>query len=70
MTEASWLNCIRKLVAGCLSASIAFAARGGLAAALTGPTLHLDYGHGQALHNPVSQFMYFVPLISPEPVAA
>jgi hypothetical protein len=34
-----------------------------------GPTLQLDYGHGTPQANPVSQFMYFVPLISPEPVS-
>ena len=40
-----------------------------LAAAPAGPTLWLDYGHGAPTANSVSQFMYFVPLISPEPVA-
>ncbi|HEY5346223.1 MAG TPA: hypothetical protein VIK62_07765 [Verrucomicrobiae bacterium] len=39
------------------------------AAAPTGPTLHFDYGHGELRDNPVSKFMYFVPLISPEPVS-
>lgn len=34
-------------------------------AAPTGPTLHLDYGHGQPQENSVCKFMYFVPLISP-----
>ncbi|HZI33526.1 MAG TPA: hypothetical protein VFF11_14395, partial [Candidatus Binatia bacterium] len=38
-----------------------------LAAAPTGPTLQLDYGHGQPLENSVCKFMYFVPLISPGP---
>lgn len=47
-----------------------FAAAGRVAAMPAGPTLHLDYGHGQPLANPISQFMYFVPLISPEPVVA
>jgi len=42
---------------------------GRLAAAPSGPTLHLDYGHGEPHSNPISQFMYFVPLISPEPVS-
>ena len=42
---------------------------GRLAAAPPGPTLHLDYGHGESHSNPISQFMYFVPLISPEPVS-
>ena len=34
----------------------------------TGPTLRLDYGVGDQGFNPVSDFMYFVPLISPEHV--
>jgi hypothetical protein len=33
-----------------------------------GPTLHLDYGRGKSPGNPVAEFMYFVPLISLEPV--
>ncbi len=37
--------------------------------AVTGPTLHFDYGSGQAVENPLSKFMYFVPLISPDPIA-
>jgi len=40
-----------------------------LAAAPTGPTLHFNYGDGQPLDNPLSKFMYFVPLISPDPIA-
>jgi hypothetical protein len=36
--------------------------------AATGPTVRLDYGRGQSAGNPVASFMYFVPLISPEPV--
>lgn len=39
------------------------------AAAPTGPTLRLNDGHGEAGENPVGDFMYFVPLISPEPVS-
>ena len=46
-----------------------FAACSRVDAALDGPTLHLDYGRGQ-LANPIGQFMYFVPLVSPEPVIA
>ena len=42
---------------------------GRLAAAPTGPTLQFDYGHGELRENLVSKFMYFVPLISPEPVS-
>ena len=33
-----------------------------------GPTLHLDYGVGSQTTNPVTDFMYFAPLISPEHV--
>ena len=40
-----------------------------LMAALTGPTLKFDYGSGKPLDNPLSQFMYFVPLITPEQVS-
>ena len=36
--------------------------------AATGPTIRLDVGHDSSLGNPVAAFMYFVPLISPEPV--
>ena len=35
----------------------------------TGPTLHFDYGSRQAPANPLIHFMYFVPLISPQPVS-
>lgn len=41
---------------------------GRAAAAPTGPTIRLDYGHGPAQTNPVTGFMYFVPLIASEPV--
>lgn len=51
------------VVAFFLFATITFAA------AATGPTLQLDYGHGEPRENPVTKFMYFVPLISPEPVS-
>jgi hypothetical protein len=36
----------------------------------TGPTIRLDYGRDQACGNPIASFMYFVPLISPEPVSS
>ena len=42
---------------------------GWLMAAPTGPTLRLDYGDGKPLENPLDQFMYFVPLISPDPIS-
>jgi hypothetical protein len=34
-----------------------------------GPTLRLDYGRGESPGNPVAALMYFVPLISLEPVS-
>ena len=37
-----------------------------LAASTNGPTVRLDYGQGVPQTNAVSEFMYFVPLISPE----
>ena len=40
-----------------------------LPAAPTGPTLQFSYGGGNPRENPLSQFMYFVPLISPDPIA-
>jgi hypothetical protein len=36
---------------------------------LAGPTLQLNYGRGESQGNPVAEFMYFVPLISLEPVS-
>ena len=40
-----------------------------LHAELTGPALRFDYGQGRPLDNPLSSFMYFVPLIAPEQVS-
>jgi hypothetical protein len=40
----------------------------GLAAPPTGPTLQLDHDPAHPPVNPLAEFMYFVPLISPEPV--
>ena len=42
---------------------------GQLLAAPNGPTLHFDYGTSQPQENPLDKFMYFVPLISPDPIA-
>ena len=59
-----------RITAGrCLAAMLVLFAAGTLAAAPAGPTLQLDYGCGRPYSNAVSQFMYFVPLISPEPVS-
>jgi hypothetical protein len=38
--------------------------------ATTGPTIGLDYGRDKSPGNPMASFMYFVPLISPEPVSS
>src|SRR5215470_12895565 len=38
--------------------------------AATGPTIRLDYGRDPSPGNPIASFMYFVPLISPEPVSS
>jgi hypothetical protein len=35
-----------------------------------GPTIHLRYGPEETAATPVADFMYFVPLISPEPVSS
>ncbi|HXJ75384.1 MAG TPA: hypothetical protein VNM37_21190, partial [Candidatus Dormibacteraeota bacterium] len=37
--------------------------------AANGPTIRLDFGHDASPGNTVASFMYFVPLISPEPVS-
>ena len=50
------------------SATLATLSSGGPPAA-TGPTLNLNYGSGVNAGNPLAEFMYFVPLIAPEPVA-
>jgi hypothetical protein len=42
---------------------------GRLPAAPTGPTLQFNYRDGRPLDNPLYKFMYFVPLISPDPIA-
>ena len=41
---------------------------GRLLAALTGPTLHFEDQRGTGPENPLNDFMYFIPLISPEAV--
>jgi len=51
------------------TAALFFLATATLTAAPSGPTLQLDYGHGEPQDNPITRFMYFVPLISPEPVS-
>jgi hypothetical protein len=59
-----------KFPARLLAALVVFSFLAGrLPAAPTGPTLHFDYGSGRPLENPLCKFMYFVPLISPDPIA-
>lgn len=53
-----------RLLAGLLGIFLA----GHAVAAPTGPTLEFDYTPGLSPTNLICQFMYFVPLISPEPV--
>lgn len=48
--------------------AISCCAAGILAAAPTGPTLQLGYDPHQPRENPLGKFMYFVPLISLEPI--
>jgi hypothetical protein len=52
-----------------MMAAIFFFMADGLIAAPTGPTLHFDYGVGKPIDNPLYKFMYFVPLISPDPIS-
>lgn len=49
--------------------ALAMLTAGGVGAGLTGPTLQFDYGVGQPMTNALAEFMYFVPLISPERVS-
>ncbi len=51
------------------TASSAGAAPKPVAEATTGPTLRLDYGNRDGKGSPVADFMYFVALVSPEPVS-
>ncbi len=60
------------IVTALVVAPAGFAAESTLATASSttsnGPTLRLDYNTGDSAGNPVASFMYFVPLISPDPV--
>jgi hypothetical protein len=44
-------------------------ASGRMLAAPTGPTLQFNDDGGKPMDNPLCKFMYFVPLISPDPIA-
>ena len=56
-------------LAGAPSVSPTEKSEAGPVSGLAGPTLQLDYGRGKSQGNPVDEFMYFVPLISLEPVS-
>jgi hypothetical protein len=49
---------------------IVLAGPAGRAEETNGPTIQLHYGVNETADNPVAQFMYFVPLISSEPVSS
>jgi hypothetical protein len=71
--RASLLLLSLGLWATCLLPGLSQAApplTGAAANAATGPTIRLDNGGHQSPGNPVASFMYFVPLISPEPVSS
>lgn len=53
----------------CLLCSL-FAVPASRAAETNGPTIHLYYASKESAPNPVADFMYFVPLISKEPVSS
>jgi hypothetical protein len=57
------------MLAMLVSLALAFRVSAGTSAVATGPTLHLDYGRGESNGCSVAEFMYFVPLTSPEPVS-
>jgi hypothetical protein len=62
---------VPKLLTRRLTATFLYAFMAGrLLAGPTGPTLQFDYGNGRSLDNPLNKFMYFVPLISPDPITA
>ena len=63
--------CLRALaLAWCLGQPLTAGAAPVVASGATGPTLRVDCAQGPSEANPVADFMYFIPLISPEPVAA
>jgi hypothetical protein len=62
----SFANLSRRLLPVLLLAALGVPAS--RAADTNGPTIHLCCGTPEAAANPVADFMYFVPLISPEPV--
>jgi hypothetical protein len=65
LSLALWATCLRPALS-----QAAPPPNGAATNAATGPTIQLDYGGHQSPGNPVASFMYFVPLISPEPVSS
>jgi len=67
----SWLGCFTSSprLAGAALLLPAGKSEANPAPEQAGPTLHLDYGRGESPGNPVAALMYFVPLISLEPVS-
>ncbi len=63
-----WIALLRADAEGSETATLATISAASKAS-LTGPTLNLNYGSGDSPGNPLLEFMYFVPLIAPEPVA-
>jgi hypothetical protein len=72
-----------KIMIGCCAAAVLLGTGGGFVSraataegteagtkGTSGPTLRLQAGSRETTANPVASFMYFVPLISPEPVTA
>ena len=57
-------------IALALSTVLPHARGGDVKPAAHGPTLQLDFTPGRSNSSPVASFMYFVPLISPEPVCS
>ena len=65
LSLALWANCLRPALSQATAPPTVAATD-----AATGPTIQLDYARDQSPGNPVASFMYFVPLISPEPVSS
>jgi hypothetical protein len=70
MMDAMYLLALAQVCGLGLPLAATGALQQGQASATTGPTLRLDCAGGPSAENSVADFMYFVPLISPEPVVA
>ena len=65
LSLALWANGLRPALSQAPPPSVVAATDAAL-----GPTIRLNFGRDQSPGNPVASFMYFVPLISPEPVSS